>query len=64
MFSNIRKAVVAGFSAGLASAISAWIAGSPTTTAGWGALIGAALAVGISAGVATYKVDNVKVKKV
>ncbi len=59
MFASIRKAVVAGAGAALAAFLGAWVkGGAPADTAGWGAMAGAAVAVGIGAGVATWGVKN------
>lgn len=57
--SKFRKAVVAGVGAASAAFFGAMFKGGlPQDAAGWGALLGSAVAVGAAAGWATWRVPN------
>lgn len=56
---KIRKAVVAFFTTAFGAAITAVVTnGMPADQAGWVALIGAAVGVGLAAAIAVYTVPN------
>jgi hypothetical protein len=59
MFARIRKAVVAGILAGLATGFGALVVGGALTRDQIGKALGAGLAAAITAAWATYKVRNV-----
>jgi hypothetical protein len=57
--SKIRKAVVAALTAAAGSVLTAITThGLPTDTSGWTALLGAAVVVGLGAGLAVYGTPN------
>ena len=55
---RMKKAIVAGVSAGVATVVTGLSTEVPRTSAGWVALFGGALVAAVGAGWATYETTN------